>query len=193
LVERLAPQLALWKTDHRWNETATADSYCMTFRPAVDSVAAADRHVLGRDDTLLVADIWHADTLTVEIDAEGISQVSWRNPGKAQSLPQTDVGILPFEQILSNAMQQLKNQYAWRESEDETPVDIEVYVDRIVLEYAVVMWRDHGDVMKLIPVWNFYGGERVQTPDFGTVEQYGFRTDIVHVSIDATTGKVLPN
>ena len=69
----------------------------------------------------------------------------------------------------------------------------EIYVDRIVLEYAVVMWRDHGDVYKLIPVWNFYGGERVQTPDFGTVEQYGVRTDIAHVSIDATTGKVLPN
>ncbi len=193
LVEKLAPQLALCKTDHRWNETATAESYCMTFRPAVNGTAAADRHVLGRDDSMLVANDWHADTLTVEIDAEGVSQVTWHDPGKAQDLPRTDVSLLPFDRILSNAKQQLKNQYAWRDCEDAVPVDIEVYVDRIVLEYAVVMWRDHGDVMKLIPVWNFYGGERVQTPEFGTVEQYGFRTDIVHVSVDASTGKILPN
>lgn len=193
LVERLAPQLALCKTDHRWDEMEHSDAYEMTFRPAVNGTASPDRHVLGRDDTLRVADIWHADTLTVLIDREGISQVSWRNPGKVQALPQTEIGILPFETILSNAKQQLKNQYAWRETEDETPVDVEVYVDRIVLEYAVVMWRDHGDVYQLIPVWNFYGGERVQTPDFGTVEQYGYRTDIVHVSLDAITGRVLPN
>lgn len=193
LAAKLAPQLALWKTDHRWNETATADSYCMTFRPAVNGIAAAERYVLGRDDSMLVADIWHADTLIVEIDREGITQVNWRNPGKASQLPQTDVGLLSFEQILSNAKQQLKNQYAWLPEDVEFSGDREIYVDRIVLEYAVVMWRDHGDVYKLIPVWNFYGGERVETPDFGTVEKYGVRTDIVHVSIDAATGKVLPN
>ena len=193
LVLELAPHLALWKTEHRWNESATADAYEMIFRPAVNGAAAADRKILNRDDSILFAEIWHADCLTVEIDSEGIVQVAWTNPGKASELPQTNVGLVPFDQVLSNAKQQLKNMYAWQPEGVEQTVEREIYVDRIVLEYAVVMWRDHGDVYRLIPVWNFYGGERFFDPMLGTVEQYGIRTDIVHVSINAMTGKVLPN
>ena len=193
LAEKLAPQLALCETVCKWNDDGTAEAYHMIFRPAVNGVGARERFVLGRDESISYAVVWHADRLEITVDREGIVQVSWTNPGKASPLPQTDVGLLPFEEILSHAKQQLKNMYVWTPEDTVIQGSREIYVDRIVLEYAVVMWRDHGDVYKLIPVWNFYGGERAFDPELGTIEQYGFRTDVAHISIDAVTGKVLPN
>lgn len=110
----------------------------------------------------------------------GLATVLYESPYQVGNRLETDVALLPFDQIIEIAQRLLPLSMAAREREI---AGAQVKIDRIVFGYARVDMKDEPYRYKLVPVWDFIGGVEGQDPYYVfSQEDYSFLT------IDATTG-----
>ena len=110
----------------------------------------------------------------------GLTTVSYESPYQIGDRLETDVALLPFDQIMEIAQRLLPLTVAIHEQEI---AGAQVKIDRIVFGYARMDMKDGLYRYKLVPVWDFIGGVEGQDPLYTfSQEDYSFLT------IDATTG-----
>ena len=107
--------------------------------------------------------------LNIIISDNGVYSVDYWDPAKVGEPLQTDVGLLPFGQIMDVAESILPLKYMSREAVLENngqPSQVfdgreAVYtIDRITLGYMRVLKQDDPSSFLIIPVWDFWGGGR---------------------------------
>ena len=93
--------------------------------------------------------------LEIEVKDNEISGFEWGNPFDIKQIINDDIELMPFEKIMSNVENQLSVRYAYLEDGEENRA---MYVDEIILTYAVEPIKDKKYEYMIIPVWAFYGG-----------------------------------
>ena len=107
------------------------------------------------------------EQLVVEICNDEVSGFRWDFPYEINEVLKDDVELMPFDEIVSLAETQLAVKYAYLEGREDEIQNL--YVDEIILTYAVEPIQNEKYQYMLIPVWAFYGGV-----DYGTgTEVYG--------------------
>lgn len=99
------------------------------------------------------------EILDVEVENGEVVGFQWSNIFDTGDTIKENVALMPFEEIMKNIENQLMAKYAYLETIGHTE---SIYVDQIILTYAVEAVKDHPGEYMLVPAWAFYGGE-----DFG--------------------------
>ena len=161
--------------------------YMFTFTPAYGGLASVPPEGYSANKSVppsIVAP-WDISWLYIFVDGEGIAQIDWIEPSVFGEVLEEDAALLPFEQVMERAEQQLLYQYAPVEHlngeqkgvPEVSRSEIEVY--RISLVRGCIQLRDERDVGQSVPLWRF---------DY--LEHYGEDADpLEHVLyLDARTG-----
>ena len=93
--------------------------------------------------------------LEMDVTDGEISGIEWNSPFDIKQIVKDDIELMPFEEIMSKAENQLSVKYAYIENGEESRA---MYIDEIILTYAVEPIKDKKYEYMLIPVWAFYGG-----------------------------------
>ena len=158
--------------------------YMFTFTPGYGGLASVPPEGYTASETVppSVVAPWDISWLYVFVDEEGIAQIGWSEPVAFGEVLEEDAALLPFEQMLERAEQQLLYQHAQIPGLETDGTDgvlqrVEVY--RISLVRGCIQLRDERDVGQSVPLWRF---------DY--LEHYGEDADpLEHVLyLDARTG-----
>lgn len=95
------------------------------------------------------------ENLMVAVSKNEIVYFEWSNMYEVAASLNENIELRPFEEIMANVENQLSVKYAYLE---DIELPYEVYVDEIILTYAVEPIKDKKYEYMLIPVWAFYGG-----------------------------------
>ena len=96
------------------------------------------------------------EQLVVEVTDSKISKFEWEYPFEINEIIKDNIELLPFDEIMSRAETQLAVKYAYLEGREDESQNL--YVDEIILTYAVAPIQDKRYQYMLVPVWAFYGG-----------------------------------
>ena len=103
----------------------------------------------------------HYERIMVIVDDSGIANVIWNGNMEIGAILNENVSLLPFEEIVARATEQLKVQNAYL-TESDRPEGLvreerrDITITRAELKYMYVRQRNSLDFMT-IPVWDFYG------------------------------------
>lgn len=107
---------------------------------------------------------WPYERLFVEVDDDGIREISWEGGGTKLSDQISDsCELLSFEDVMKIATEQLSiGNIAFDNSQIgeniyENLVKMNLYIDEIVLGYTRVKLSDDSGRYVMIPVWDFFG------------------------------------
>jgi hypothetical protein len=96
------------------------------------------------------------EALTVDVTYGEVSRLEWQAPYEIDRVLKDDVELMSFDEITSRAETQLAVKYAYLEGQEDESRNL--YVDEIILTYAVEPIQNEKYQYMLIPVWAFYGG-----------------------------------
>ena len=91
--------------------------------------------------------------LAIVIGNDGLQHLYWTTPHEITCVLEENCTLLSFSQVMKVAESVLPLAYAALGGNTWSKVKIE----RIQLGYMRVLWADHPDKLRLIPVWDFYG------------------------------------
>ena len=183
----LTDAMLLSKTERmvvRYGGVPLRVGYMFTFTPGYGGLASVPPEGYTASETVppSVVAPWDISWLYVFVDEEGIAQIDWIEPVAFGEVLEEDAALLPFEQMLERAEQQLLYQHAQIPGLETDGTDgvlqrVEVY--RISLVRGCIQLRDERDVGQSVPLWRF---------DY--LEHYGEDADpLEHVLyLDARTG-----
>ena len=134
--------------------------YMFTFTPGYGGLASVPPEGYTAGDAVppSVAAPWGVESLCIYVDADGVAQVSWHEPSAFSEVIEEDATLLPFEQVLERAEQQLLYQHAQipgLEADGTDGVLQHVEVCRISLVRGCIQLRDERDVGQSVPLWRF--------------------------------------
>ena len=134
--------------------------YMFTFTPGYGGLASVPPEGYTAGDAVppSVAAPWGVESLCIYVDADGVAQVSWHEPSAFSEVIEEDAALLPFEQVLERAEQQLLYQHAQipgLEADGTDGVLQHVEVCRISLVRGCIQLRDERDVGQSVPLWRF--------------------------------------
>ena len=170
----------------RYSTIPVGSGYEITFAPAYEKLPGiwAESYSLNDAVPPSIAAPWPAESLRIYVDVDGVAQVSWKNPSVFGAVLEQDAALLPFEQMLERAEQQLLYLYAadglpGGGQTDAGEIRTRIEVTRISLVRGCIQLRDERDVGQSVPLWRF---------DY--LEHYGEDADpLEHVLyLDARTG-----
>ena len=95
------------------------------------------------------------EDLCVDVENGEIVGFQWTNIFDTGAIIKENVALMPLEEIMKNIDNQLTAKYAYLETFGESE---SIYVDQIILTYAVEAVKDKPGEYMLIPAWAFYGG-----------------------------------
>lgn len=98
---------------------------------------------------------FNQEHLVVEVEDDKIVWFMWSDIYSVKHIEKADIRLMPFDEIMANAKIQLSSRNAYL---NESDIHSELYVDKIILTYAVEPVKDKIYEYRLIPVWAFYGG-----------------------------------
>ena len=134
--------------------------YMFTFTPGYGGLASVPPEGYTASETVppSVVAPWDISWLYVFVDEEGIAQIGWSEPVAFGEVLEEDAALLPFEQMLERAEQQLLYQHAQIPGLETDGTDgvlqrVEVY--RISLVRGCIQLRDERDVGQSVPLWRF--------------------------------------
>ena len=134
--------------------------YMFTFTPGYGGLASVPPEGYTASETVppSVVAPWDISWLYVFVDEEGIAQIDWIEPVAFGEVLEEDAALLPFEQMLERAEQQLLYQHAQIPGLETDGTDgvlqrVEVY--RISLVRGCIQLRDERDVGQSVPLWRF--------------------------------------
>ncbi len=136
--------------------TRTVDGIPLTYTP-IDSVSLS----IEDSDKKMDAETWSYERIMVNIDDDGIANVFWNGNTQVGVCVNENVQLMPFEDIASRAMDQIKVQSAFltEQGEDGGGIHmerIEHSLNKAKLGFARIRVKDSGGY-QIIPVWDFYG------------------------------------
>ncbi|MFR5933704.1 MAG: DUF6034 family protein [Oscillospiraceae bacterium] len=99
--------------------------------------------------------IWNVEHVEVQINDQGISALKWDGAIKFVDVVNGSVLLKPFEEILENAVLQLKLTNPYQDI--HTIYGINIFISQIRLGYMRVHEKDSMYTSLLIPVWDFIG------------------------------------
>ena len=144
----------------RYSTIPVGSGYEITFAPAYAKLPGiwAESYSLNDAVPPSIAAPWPAESLRIYVDVDGVAQVSWKNPSVFGAVLEQDAALLPFEQMLERAEQQLLYQHAQIPGLETDGTDgvlqrVEVY--RISLVRGCIQLRDERDVGQSVPLWRF--------------------------------------
>ena len=144
----------------RYSTIPVGSGYEITFAPAYAKLSGiwAESYSLNDAVPPSIAAPWPAESLRIYVDVDGVAQVSWKNPSVFGAVLEQDAALLPFEQMLERAEQQLLYQHAQIPGLETDGTDgvlqrVEVY--RISLVRGCIQLRDERDVGQSVPLWRF--------------------------------------
>jgi hypothetical protein len=131
------------------------------------------------------------ELLSVDVENGEIVYFGWQNIFKTGDIIKENVALLPFEDIMKNIENQLTAKFAYLETIGETQ---SLYVDKIILTYAVEVMKDHPGEYMLVPAWAFYGGhdygDGYEFPN-GTIGKGRTSSGSCFLTINAVDGSVI--
>ena len=95
---------------------------------------------------------WGEECLLITVDRDGVLGFDWRRATIQTAVLEDDVALLPFEQILERAQQQLAFRHAPKE---DTADEKYVHVYEIRLASVMVNVPNETEVAQFIPAWDF--------------------------------------
>ena len=147
--------------------------------------------VTGYEDNEDYVQRFNYEYLQIEIENNEIVEFFWEYPFEIKETIVEDIELLPFEEIMNNVENQLSVKYAYLEEGD---IKYSLYIDKIILTYAVERMKDNMNEFMLIPVWAFYGGydygEGQKTSD-GRVLEGKYIEQASLLTINALDGSVI--
>lgn len=174
-------------------EDQKKQGYIVTIKNEINGLPATTGIIIsgGQQD---YAAKWRGDEIKICIDDGGISSFDWFKKSKLIDIPNTNIRLLPFEEMIEISKQQLKNQFSWIESnykEHGIEVSTDILIDRINLEYDCIPEKDKPGQFLLLPVWNFYGDLVLNLPDEGIESVYQSSLGHILLSINAVDGSII--
>ena len=136
--------------------------YMFTFTPGYGGLASVPPEGYTASETVppSVVAPWDISWLYVFVDEEGIAQIDWIEPVAFGEVLEEDAALLPFEQMLERAEQQLLYLYAadglpGGGQTDAGEIRTRIEVTRISLVRGCIQLRDERDVGQSVPLWRF--------------------------------------
>lgn len=185
----LTDAMLLSKTERmvvRYGGVPLRVGYMFTFTPGYGGLASVPPEGYTASETVppSVVAPWDISWLYVFVDEEGVAQIDWIEPVAFGEVLEEDAALLPFEQMLERAEQQLLYLYAadglpGGGQTDAGEIRTRIEVTRISLVRGCIQLRDEREVGQSVPLWRF---------DY--LEHYGEDADpLEHVLyLDARTG-----
>lgn len=185
----LTDAMLLSKTERmvvRYGGVPLRVGYMFTFTPGYGGLASVPPEGYTASETVppSVVAPWDISWLYVFVDEEGVAQIDWIEPVAFGEVLEEDAALLPFEQMLERAEQQLLYLYAadglpGGGQTDSGEIRTRIEVTRISLVRGCIQLRDEREVGQSVPLWRF---------DY--LEHYGEDADpLEHVLyLDARTG-----
>ena len=136
--------------------------HALTYKRSIDGVpqdnigSCIDQN-MGEDYS---SPIPRQETIAIYLDDYGVRMFSWNAPLKVMAVENTNVTLIPFDDISTRIADQLKVQTLWDdtlETEAEWIESRRLEVYRVKLSYVMVAKSDDFDSYYLIPVWNVCG------------------------------------
>ncbi len=142
-----------------------AMAYAVVFTRVLDGIpfgyCRADSYSSKDEDDGVSGMLPHYERIMVIVDDSGIANVIWNGNMEIGAILNENVSLLPFEEIVARATEQLKVQNAYL-TESDRPEGLvreerrDITITRAELKYMYVRQRNSLDFMT-IPVWDFYG------------------------------------
>jgi hypothetical protein len=93
--------------------------------------------------------------LSIDVEDNEIVGFCWDGPFEIKNIIAEDIELLPFAEVMKNVENQLSVKYSYIA---ETNEKYGLYVDEVILTYAVERVIERPNEFMIIPVWAFYGG-----------------------------------
>ena len=95
---------------------------------------------------------WEEEFIDMIVTQDGVRGFLWRGASVETEVLADNVKLLPFDEIVMRAGQQLKYMYSWSESMEEEDAP-ELVIDRIVLGVSAINVKDEPEIGMLVPTW----------------------------------------
>ena len=103
----------------------------------------------------LFAPPYYPEILTIDIVDDEITRFEWNNMFQIKNIKNSSCSLMPFDKVMENVEDQLAAKYAIVNDDEQ---NCHLYVDEIILTYAVEPIKNGKCKYILIPAWGFYGG-----------------------------------
>lgn len=161
----LTDAMLLSKTERmvvRYGGVPLRVGYMFTFTPGYGGLASVPPEGYTASETVppSVVAPWDISWLYVFVDEEGVAQIDWIEPVAFGEVLEEDAALLPFEQMLERAEQQLLYLYAadglpGGGQTDAGEIRTRIEVTRISLVRGCIQLRDEREVGQSVPLWRF--------------------------------------
>lgn len=108
------------------------------------------------------APFWPQESIELCITDSGVDYMRWEMPTKQTGVLNTNVELLPFEEIQERFQNQILIEGLWTNPNDPELVSRKIAISHVNLGMMQVRKKDSYDGLIMIPAWNFYGSETYQ-------------------------------
>lgn len=106
---------------------------------------------------------WPYEMLDMIYDKDGLVYFSWSNPYQVEKLSDEQVFLIPFSDIQNVFEEMMLKKY--NDVFADMDVQVEYQIKEVRLGYMRVMEKGNITEGKMIPVWDFFGSERIYYAD----------------------------
>lgn len=140
---------------------------------------------------------WAQEVIVLVINDDGVNQFTWINPMQINTVKNSNVELLPFDDIKEIFKNNLAKNISYYYN-DSAIIGREIVIDRIVLGLTKIRQKDSSEQI-LIPTWNFFGHEinkydKPQPGGFILDENNSYTMDAVgqsYLTINAIDGSII--
>lgn len=135
-------------------------AYAITFTRTVDGIRCAyDDHFC--ENTY--SKPFDAERIRIHVDDKGIAGIYWYGNTVISNTVRANVQLSPFDEMIVRGASQLgqKSGEYFAVPFDNGIRKIEYHIDRIAIGYTRILDKDTQDGFLLIPVWDFYGEQKI--------------------------------
>ncbi len=108
------------------------------------------------------APFWPQESIELCITDSGIDYMRWEMPTQQTKVLNTNVELLPFDEIQERFKKQILIEGLWTNPNDSELVSRKITISHVKLGMMQVRKKDSYDGLIMIPAWNFYGSETYQ-------------------------------
>jgi len=136
-----------------------------------DSQLDDSRILLGTDNQYDLSFL--QEYILFKIDDNGLLSFEWETPGEVQ-MEEEPQNVITFNDAVSIATDQMKVSFTKYTFEGADPENINVYISKIALGY--IFSEGTGDMVNVLPAWEFYGYIVDESKSEGTDRYYDVNT-----------------
>ncbi len=186
--EEYAWQFSGGKESKRGDTENSQSCYGIHFTRQIDGIPVTYTYNTGvsLDDSGSVS--WPYETLDMIYNKEGLVYFNWSNPYQLEKLSDAQVFLLPFSDIQNVFEEMMLKKY--NDVFTDMDAQAEYQIEEVRLGYMRVMEKGNATEGKMIPVWDFFGSERIYYADLKEpyVEEGPYNS---YLTINAMDGTII--